>query len=233
MGRLLVEALAIVASILAAFAIDAWWDGRQNLAEEVELLVGLTEEFEENARRIDEMVDRSERGRANLQRFLASTPDEIADLALELSMYSTYEPLIRTWSMAPAAGFLQATINSGKLALIRDAELRAALARFEGLQSNVSEVLGHTNELDRAAATELGSFDEVRAVVSGLENFSQEDLSEVRLSAATLSAMRSDRELVSIATAKLRYWDAYLYEVGLLRDNVTAVLALIERNRAG
>ena len=67
LGRLLVEALAIVASILAAFAIDAWWDGRQNLAEEVELLVGLTEEFEENARRIDEMVDRSERGRATFR----------------------------------------------------------------------------------------------------------------------------------------------------------------------
>ena len=49
----------------------------------------------------------------------------------------------------------------------------------------MSEVLGHTNELDRAAATKRGSFYEVRAVVSGLENFSQEDLSEVRLSAAT------------------------------------------------
>ena len=43
--RIAVEAAAIVVSILLAFAIDAWWDDRQERIEEREVLLGLKSEF--------------------------------------------------------------------------------------------------------------------------------------------------------------------------------------------
>lgn len=46
--RLSVEAAAIVASILLAFAIDAWWDHRNDLISEVEILHSLQDEFTAN-----------------------------------------------------------------------------------------------------------------------------------------------------------------------------------------
>ena len=44
-NRLAVEAFVIVASILLAFAIDAWWTRYQESIEEQELLTGLRAEF--------------------------------------------------------------------------------------------------------------------------------------------------------------------------------------------
>lgn len=45
-NRISVEAAAIVASILLAFAIDAWWDQRQEAREEQVVLAALLEEFQ-------------------------------------------------------------------------------------------------------------------------------------------------------------------------------------------
>jgi hypothetical protein len=47
--RLALEATAIVASILLAFAIDAWWDDRNEAQLERRMLSALLVEFEQNA----------------------------------------------------------------------------------------------------------------------------------------------------------------------------------------
>jgi hypothetical protein len=43
--RLAVEGLVIVASILMAFALQAWWDDRQDAETEYEILVALQSEL--------------------------------------------------------------------------------------------------------------------------------------------------------------------------------------------
>lgn len=45
--RLSAEAVAIVASILFAFAVDAWWDDRQKTGDEQILLQSLLEDLTE------------------------------------------------------------------------------------------------------------------------------------------------------------------------------------------
>ncbi len=52
--RLSAEGAAIVVSILLAFWIDAWWDARNDLAEEREILVGLEAEFVDLRARLDQ-----------------------------------------------------------------------------------------------------------------------------------------------------------------------------------
>ena len=44
-GRLIAEGGAIVVSILLAFAIDAWWEERQERVEEQQILQDLADEF--------------------------------------------------------------------------------------------------------------------------------------------------------------------------------------------
>ena len=50
------EAIAIVLSILAAFAIDAGWDEWQDRGEERELLVDLRTEYEANLALVQQVV---------------------------------------------------------------------------------------------------------------------------------------------------------------------------------
>ena len=46
--RIFAEGAAIVAGILLAFAIDAWWDDQVEIKEEQRLLAALANEFESN-----------------------------------------------------------------------------------------------------------------------------------------------------------------------------------------
>lgn len=231
--RLAAEAVAIILSILVAFAIDAWWDGRQELAEAEEILNGLTDEFRENSELIEQTLALSIRGREGLQHFISSSPAELAAAAPQLGLDVVFEPFFRTWSVSPQVGFLRATINSGKIALVADADLRAALARFDGIHEDVTEVLWYTNELNLKAAQILGSFDEVRGILSQTDSLTEDVLTQGRLSGETLAGMRANDELMNISTAKLRYWDGYLLQVEFLLQNVNEVLALLEQEVDG
>lgn len=50
--RIVAEGAAICVSILLAFAIDAWWDQRQDRVEEAQALLSLQDEFEVNRDRL-------------------------------------------------------------------------------------------------------------------------------------------------------------------------------------
>ena len=52
--RILAEGVAIVVSILLAFGIQAWWEGRQEINREQRMLGALVAEFEENAEVLEE-----------------------------------------------------------------------------------------------------------------------------------------------------------------------------------
>jgi len=56
-NRLLLEGVVIVASILLAFAIDAWWDERQDRQAEGNQLLSIAAELESNAERIREKLE--------------------------------------------------------------------------------------------------------------------------------------------------------------------------------
>lgn len=55
-ARLLLESLAVVASILLAFAIDAWWDQRVERSQRQEVVAALLQQARQNQSRLDSMV---------------------------------------------------------------------------------------------------------------------------------------------------------------------------------
>ena len=57
--RLGIESAAIVASILLAFAIEAWWDGRKSDLQRRDHIVALERDFEQMAARAQASYDAS------------------------------------------------------------------------------------------------------------------------------------------------------------------------------
>ncbi len=70
--RVFVEGVVIVASILLAFGIEAWWDGVQDRAEEHEILLGLRVEFVDHRSKIVRIGDRWEAHNRGINQLLAA-----------------------------------------------------------------------------------------------------------------------------------------------------------------
>ena len=137
-GDLLVEATAIVASILLAFAIDAWWDERQLRAEEQDVLYSLQEEFRANKAQVTDVLDRHLLAHEVISSFLAMQESELAALnPSEISQIISFFAHPRTFD--PVRGSLDALLGSGKLGLLRDRALREALTNFTNLLEDAVE----------------------------------------------------------------------------------------------
>ena len=150
-AALLLEMVLITASILLAFGLDAWWDRRDNRANEHTLLVALQTEFggiqEElaRARRIHER-----RHEATTELILLIDNDRqfpVAD-----SLWTLVEAARARTTIDPPSGVLSSSIGSGAIALIQDNELGRALTAWpdrisdhakieENLRSYVNEFI--------------------------------------------------------------------------------------------
>ena len=131
--RIGAESAAIVASILLAFAIDAWWADHQARSEEQRLLTGLLSEFQRNLDRIEEEL--------NYRNAVIESILEIFDAAagkISLQPESVDELIgdLTWWADSQySQGALNELLQSGKLSLIEDNELRELVASLPFLYS--------------------------------------------------------------------------------------------------
>jgi hypothetical protein len=136
--RLLAESVAVVLSILLAFAIDAWWDGRQEAGREQDLLAGLRTDFESSRPGLERrliLAQRMAEGNASLLDRIQDrgTAREVVvpdSLVLAILGGPTYEPATNT---------LDAALASGEIELLETAELRTELANWRRLLSDTRE----------------------------------------------------------------------------------------------
>jgi hypothetical protein len=123
---LLAESVAVVVSILLAFAIDAWWENREERAEELRAMQGLKSEFELNLALIDTELVYRNAVIFSLQQLFDSAAGKTT-LAPE-----TLDKLIGdvTWWGAAdySTGVLDSLIQGGALSIITNKELRYLLA---------------------------------------------------------------------------------------------------------
>lgn len=128
--RISVEAIAIVGSILLAFAIDAWWAESQEREFERETLAGLLEEFQ------DHKVDMSRDGHV----FILGAVNELIQAANTGSYESsrlTIDQLLFflriPLSLDLGSGVRDALISSGQIEVIADKALRYEIAEWSGV----------------------------------------------------------------------------------------------------
>jgi hypothetical protein len=131
--RGLIEALLVVASILLAFAIDAWWDGLEAIRVESGLLQDLSAEVERNRIDLDATLGRAERWGSDVERFLGSAPDQMFRVppdsirwyAIALTRGATFDPreaaaslLLQTpLTRSPASLRVRALVSEWRTAL--------------------------------------------------------------------------------------------------------------------
>jgi hypothetical protein len=127
--RISIEAVAIVASILLAFAIDAWWADRQLDKWQSAQLKALRDEFSANLEALNVIVQTHDASARSLESLIAQIR-VASDMAQVTVPDADLVPLIAWRTSDISTGTLDALLASGKLADIGDPGLRQSLAAW-------------------------------------------------------------------------------------------------------
>lgn len=129
--RVSIEAATIVASILLAFAIDAWWQDRQIRAEGQEILAGLHTEFVANHEALKQNLTKNLRGTKSLEdllRLIEGSQSEDTKAIVLAALFDMRSP----FTTDLGNGTLHALLSSGRLENLKSKSLRALLTAWEG-----------------------------------------------------------------------------------------------------
>jgi hypothetical protein len=137
LAALVREAAAVLAAILIAFALDAWWDERVEQRDMLEALDAVAIEIERNLVEIDTAFAYN-LGRGELvaeafelmRRGLAAVPD---------SELARFENLPNYYIVTLEMGAVTAFIQGGFLAILEDRDLRASIASIPRLDAELAE----------------------------------------------------------------------------------------------
>lgn len=226
--RMATESVTVVFSILLAFAINAWWSGRQERGRERELLSGLLADF--HATRPDlvarlAMAKRMVRNGAALRDRVSAAagggPIQVPDsLVIAVIGSPTYQPATNT---------LDAALASGQIELIRNPEIRKELSNWRLILDDTYEserdVRAVTNDqiVPRLAAdVPLGPlFDHVL------------DWSYARYEPRGEVRLRASRELAG-ALATRRFYQSFAVQgFTEMRGSLDRLVSLLEKELKG
>lgn len=136
--RLLAESVAVILSILLAFSIDAWWDGRQERERERELLAGLLSDFRASRPNLEDRLEMARRMAEGTAGLLALPG--VSDLPVRLTVAdSLLLAVLGAPTYEAATNTLDGAIASGEIELIRNAELRVELASWRRTLADTRE----------------------------------------------------------------------------------------------
>ena len=132
------EGVLIVASILVAFSIDAWWAERQERQQEALILTALRDEFQLNADRLPRFIDNHRKtmsaATAVLQRMRSATDGQRVVIK-----YADLFNALDHGSFDALNGTMNAVLQSGDLSLIENAEIRARIAGWPAILLDATE----------------------------------------------------------------------------------------------
>ena len=122
------EVAILVAGILIAFALDAWWEQRSTAERERAHLRALTSDFQQNAERLERMIELQDRIAESSRELLVLAP---RSEAVPVDSIQRLLGLVYTSNrFEPVMGAYEGLENSAEVALLRDDSLRASLAAF-------------------------------------------------------------------------------------------------------
>jgi hypothetical protein len=129
-GRLGAEGAVIVASILLAFAVQAWWEGRQEQRQETEYLTALREELNEGLARLPQ-TETAFRETLYAHEALVGQFRETARAPTDSL---TYWLSRLSWppNFTPPTAVLNDLVSSGGIQLIKADPIRLGVAEYTG-----------------------------------------------------------------------------------------------------
>jgi hypothetical protein len=220
--RIGAESVAIIASILLAFAIDAWWDNRKAVAEDLQYLSSLEADLQDNVRLAGETSERISQDSAVVQSFLAMTP-EMVDSIPENLAGPTVEALWRTRNTSLNSTAVIATIEVDPSVLRSDPELRGRLA---GWRASI-------DSLDRLTVSGDTISQEVMAAAAINPNVWPALISlrgELALAPSVAREVREDDDVMRLAAQKEQLNQRQIFVLEFVRTNAERALEVIRRN---
>lgn len=137
--RTMVESVAIILSILLAFAIDAGWDAFKERNQEKAFLVSLLGDFKETRRRIDDSADAHMRFIDLASQLLGVYVGDMPNIEPE-ALESMLGSVFLNWnSLYLPSGSRDALFASGDIEIIDNQELRAMLAAWPSMVADAAE----------------------------------------------------------------------------------------------
>jgi len=219
--RWVIEGVVIVISILLAFAIDAWWDERQETVQTERMLAGLEEDCRGNLAQAREVIELHEGRRELVSRLMGMDDARLRSIGPDsLGIYyaSLYDPR----SFDPATATIDALVGSGDLDLVEDEELRLLLSRFLNVvrdSEEEKEWMQATSRRIRERTTRHGGpWDARNASSSGSDLFPA-------MTTDDLIRLRNDEELMGQVRLNFLYVGVYVSE---LEDVVTVSEQVVE-----
>jgi hypothetical protein len=132
------EGVAVVAAILIAFAIDAWWDARGVARDTEEALVSLEAELRENRDLVDQAIQDDVDLVAAIDAMLGMDSEEVGWLAPD-SANRLLVSLVEGTTFNPSEGAIRSVLSTGVLEEIEAPELRQAIAGLSGVMTDPIE----------------------------------------------------------------------------------------------
>jgi hypothetical protein len=131
------ESIAILAAILAAFALDAWWEERREVEQMLDALDAVTLEIDRNIDILEGAAAHNRNtGDAGFE-IVGLAPEDVPGLApervAELAIFTDYN-LVRLQQ-----GAVTAFIEGGFLAVVPDRHLRSQIAGLPRIQEEIDE----------------------------------------------------------------------------------------------
>ncbi len=127
--RISAEGAAIVASILFAFAIDAWWQNRQQVASDHTHLATVVTELRSHEVLLAEAISAHQRtisvGESVLGNFSAAANAESVSLAPQ-----AFADLMSFYQINAPFGALETAMSAGAIARMKNTDLSSALANW-------------------------------------------------------------------------------------------------------
>lgn len=127
--RILAEGLVIVVSVLLALGADAWWDDRKEAAEEGRRLAAVRVELTEAQASYDELLETITRRTAYISEVMQQSNEYSGAESKLDSLFFRLGPLT---DPTPSTVALEDAVSGGALGLIKSAEIRTTLGRYNG-----------------------------------------------------------------------------------------------------
>jgi hypothetical protein len=232
--RLIAEGLAIILSILLAFAIDAWWDSSQENRRVDGVVASLDAGLEESISQLEDKITATARDAALVRRFMTDSPADASELPFD----STQPILLAMWRPHTADNnitFVETAIEDAASRGLDDPELAAAIASWHVQVAEVREISAQLSGLEIDILVALGRHPEVAQWLLRVreDDYLESPFSDRGgVSGEAMARVRQDSEVAAVVAAKTQRWGLQLRRMEQLREVSQSILSLIRAEPA-
>jgi len=231
-AKLALEGVVVVASILIAFALDAWWAEKQLEQEIAEDLSIVEFELAENVRLVQVTMD-------IMNHVVAANDDLIAKLAsqpdsamVEIDDTTLFWGLFSNPTLDPSLGAIDSWIAAGRLGGLESPVLRQRLASVRGKVEDIVEEQHIAREIAvreiyPLIKDQIGDIGLVQKLFSDGFHARQKTSVQAVTGSGRISVPNSNA-LRFLLRARMIWYEASIYETGDFQSELEGILLLLQ-----